>query len=365
MTKRHVHTGGLRDWMPDDWGTDPAPYSVDLSLLGQDLHECIIAKIGPLDQGLIDALIASECHQAPVETPNMDGIGWRLVSTEQLAVLAAQGKPLEESEDNFISVDALEMDITPFDPDASLLLTLPELFSALSQSPALLIYSCYSMTCANAEESIHEGLEAIPPDEEGNHFNVYGLITIADVNKPIVRKIIYDIFLDIEVHLSELLIKLFQDPGDWIHLLDEESKIRALGYWQLSRSRGYSSNPVACLTLTELLGVTSRVASVLSLLGYNSRSSFINLTGALPKVRNSIMHPVRPLVQSHDDMIALERHVQSAMDLRRRSQVALVHLSQDKRQKKAHKGKDPQSSSGGSELCSPASQSPPSASARP
>jgi len=340
MTKRHVHIGSFRDMLPYDRDPSPASYSVDLSLLGNDLNECAIAKIGPIDKNLIDTLISSEYDQAPVMTPNMDGIGWRLVSTKQLALLATRGEPLEELDNNFISNDALRLDLDIDDQDCQLLLPLPDLFSALAQSPARLIYSPYRVTCASPEESIRQGLEPISEWilPEGDHFTVYGLITIADINKPIVRKIIYDVFLEIEMNLSEMLIGLFQDPEDWIHYLDETSKIKALGYWQLSRSRGYSSSPVACLTLTELLSVASKAANILSLLEYKSRSFFIDATGALSNVRNSIMHPVRPLVQSHDDMIALERHFLSAIDLRRKSQLALMQLSRDKRQKRSLEG---------------------------
>ena len=91
------------------------------------------------------------------------------------------------------------------------------------------------------------------------------------------------------------------DPWDWIKLLGEEHQVRVLGYWDLTKRRNMDIGPCSAATLTNLLTIVGKTPVIREALGFTSRKSFDKYAGKVPEVRNSVMHPVRPMLLSNGD----------------------------------------------------------------
>lgn len=312
----------------------PQQCELDISRLATDIHDYPIIGLGPIKKQLIKECQIMRFSHIPVETPNM-GIGMRLISTAHLRELVKRKRPLVESEEHFIPNDACVL----FERNAGppIMISLPNILSALIERPAFIIYthSHYVNVAAKNEISASSALDKFRGEEpnmpEGDYYYIHGLLSIEDINKPIIRRIIYDIILNIEMDLAQLLIDLYNNPMDWIRLLPEEVQARTIGYWQLSKARGIPANAAASLSLGHLLDVVSKTVGMLSLLNYESRNAFKKTTGSLPDLRNRTMHPVRPLVVACDDLAKVKAAVESAIDLQTKCAIATRRQRHQKR----------------------------------
>jgi len=341
MPERRTYIG-----IPEDIEKEmfsPPPCGVDLSLLCTPLDQCVRVKLGKPEKAVIQKLVDNGYDQAPVYTPSL-GIGARLVSTELLRALEGEEKSLQERPENFLSDDLFELPLDVLEIEfgpLQLAIGLSELLGRLRVSQAFLI--CHHLP----EREYHSigggsggvfhpadgsGDTVMPkrPDEKSGHIievyekvYLYGLVTLADLNKGIVRKAGYELFMDIESHLSQLIQYHYASPYDWIQLLNEGDQVHALGWWDLSRRRVIDINPVASLGFTQLLQITSKSGALLGVLEYRSRAKFDKATGVLPQIRNRIMHPVRPLVLSSDDLVMLKTAIDCAVELRTKAINAL------------------------------------------
>ena len=138
--------------------------------------------------------------------------------------------------------------------------------------------------------------------EYGHVEFIWGLITISDLNRHGVRSGIYRLLADVESGLARCLELEHQDPWKWLKHLDEEYQARVLGYWELSKRQGVDVGPIAALTLSQLIQIICRDDKVAARLGYLSRTQFKKAASGLPTLRNRVMHPVRPLILSIEDV---------------------------------------------------------------
>ena len=306
-------------------------YYVDFSLLITPFEECYFTKLGKVAKETFDYMNERGFSQAPVLTPNL-GMGIRLVSVDRLAYLAENNKPLEESEKNFIDNDIWDV---PLEPDAELYheliysAPLDVVLSRFMQSPAQIFLrfvpekdhlswildSSFSSDAVQDEQAEGAWEKKIERYEE---VRIFGLATIADLNKHVIRKTAYELFLDIESELSQLIQLNYVDPFDWILLLNDDAQAQTLGYWNLSHRRGIDLNPIASLNFTHLLQIAQKSNKIFNKLGYRSKKEFINKTGSMPMIRNRIMHPVRPLVLGMEDLLDFKQTIDSAIELRSR-----------------------------------------------
>ena len=101
--------------------------------------------------------------------------------------------------------------------------------------------------------------------------------------------------------MASLVQRHFRDPWEWLGRLNEESQVRILGFWELSKRMGVDIGPVAATMLPQLFNIVGRTKPLLDLLGYK-RVEFESVTGRIAKLRNCVMHPVRPLILGWEDV---------------------------------------------------------------
>jgi hypothetical protein len=140
-------------------------------------------------------------------------------------------------------------------------------------------------------------------DEDGAMESIQGILTVSDLNRHALRGAVYRLLAMVEAGLATLLKKEFTEPWEWIKILNEEDQARVCGYWEVSKRKGVNIGPTAATTLVQLLKVFEK-REFLAHLGI-SRPEFDHLKSGVPRVRNCVMHPVRPLVSGHSDVAHL------------------------------------------------------------
>jgi hypothetical protein len=131
---------------------------------------------------------------------------------------------------------------------------------------------------------------------------VRGFLTISDLNRHVFRAALYGTFAALEARLATFIETSCPNPWEWIKSLSEEHQVRILGYWDLSKRHGLDVGPVAAATLTNLLTVAAKSSTIRAALGFTNRSEIDKVVGAVPNVRNAVMHPVRPLIGRQGDV---------------------------------------------------------------
>ena len=149
-----------------------------------------------------------------------------------------------------------------------------------------------------------------------------GMVTISDLNRHSVRKALYDLVSEVESRLATLLVHTLDDEEHALRYLGELDQIRLLGHYHFMRQEGVELSLLAGATLSQLLRIAREEPAVLEKLGYG-KSKFKDLTGSLPDLRNQVMHPVRPLIHSREDVAQLLRRVHRLDELRTRLRRAL------------------------------------------
>lgn len=246
-------------------------YGLDVTTIATPIEHCVCVALGPLDPDVVARLKASQFDQAPVVAErSLLGI----IETTHAEKLLAAGLPLLESDEALVW--------TEIGPRTSI----DYLLEVLAERRATLI--------------VEEG------DVEGHHLGrCAGLVTISDLNRHEFRRALYALLAELEAQLARLLQRCTPDHRDWLKSLREDQQARLLGYWELSKIRGVDIGVLAASTLTELLKIAGVLPAVRGLLGFPSRNKFDEFVGALPDVRNKIMHPVRPLVLGREEVAAL------------------------------------------------------------
>ena len=252
-------------------------YRLDLRELAIPLDRCIVARVGEVEPSIIQALIANGYDQAPVLDPQGRPIG--IVPTSALQQIQSEGTPLLPN-DSTIERARLPADVE-----------LDDFLDLLSRNRALLVQ--------------------IGPDS-------FSLLTISDLNKHPLRSLLYEIFADLEVSLAAFIAGRCLDPQEWIPHLSEDQQVQVLGFWEVTRRSGVDIDPLSACTLSNLISILTSNGRMMTTLGYNSKSHAQSVLGRLPKLRNKVMHPVRPLVLSSGDVSNIRETIQRVKDMQRR-----------------------------------------------
>jgi hypothetical protein len=259
------------------------------------LSECVCVVPGPISDDVLQALSQGSFDQAPV-CDDRASICYGLISRLRLEQLHRMGLPLEQN-DSAISNAEFRVGIHT---------TAYDIIDRLAASPAAIVI----------QES-----DAI---EYGHAEWLVGLLTISDLNKHAIRGTLYRLISEAEAAIAALMRHTFDDPWDWIKLLNEDYQVRVLGFWELARRRDVDIGPVAAVTLSNLLTIIGKSSDLRSRLGYSSRKRFEKSTGKIPDFRNRIMHPVRPLILNRKDVEQLREVTLVLENLRDRSQKELT-----------------------------------------
>ena len=248
--------------------------SVDVSLLYTPIEECVAVRLEAIRGDILDQLAGHGYDDAPVlEEGRVLGV----VSTAELRILLDRDQSLGKS--------ALRLtDRTRWLTSSS------NARVPIFQLLAVLLEDRCTFVC----DPPRTVLDASGP--------VRGFLTISDLNRHVFRAALYGTFAALEARLAAFIEASCPDPWEWIKSLSEEHQVRILGYWDLSKRHGLDVGPIAAATLTNLLTVAAKSSSLREALGFTKRSEIEKVVGAVPNVRNAVMHPVRPLIGRQDDV---------------------------------------------------------------
>lgn len=265
-------------------------HQIDLRTIATPLERAVFLPMGFLQAELIEELRSADFDQAPIRDVRGEWVG--VLGRTEAAQLVESHTPLDSSA-------PIERKVLPTE------CSIEELLDTLAKSRGVLV------------------------DDAGRPG---WLVTVSDLNRHRLRTVLYGTVAELEA-LSARLIDIVYDeaPWDWLVTLGEDAQARLVGYWEVSKRRGVDIGPLAGTTLTELLAVISKSTRVREMLGYRSATEFLKDAGRLPDYRNRVMHPVRPLVLSHEDVLQLKLTLERIDSLIKRSRVALAEASRDSR----------------------------------
>ena len=271
------------------------PY-VNLRTLMVALPECITVSLETLSEGAVGNLEQHKFDDAPV-VQGRDVLG--IASTRELRRRLSERLPLTEDGYRPVGGESViladEGDTVPADV----------LLKQLAANRSMLVAKGTSV----------------------GRQHVVGFITVSDLNRHAMRSCLYDALAVLESALARLIERRYSDVWEWVRYLNEEAQVRVLGYWELTRRQELDVGPIAATTLTYLLHVLASDKRLLRALGFTSKAQFENAAGHIPRVRNSVMHPVRPLVLNPSDAASVLETLQGTVEITRRVLSLLDHTS--------------------------------------
>lgn len=230
------------------------------------LRMCVSVHPGPVDVEIVVILKQHDFEHTPV----LDVPG--TVRTSYLEQLLAAGAPLS--------------------PDD------PAITKILLDAGTELEQALETVAVENAVLVVHNG-------------SLAGLLTLSDLNKHALRSVLYAFFANLEVDLAETISRLCPDPWEWIPQLPEDQQVHVIGYWEVTKRKGVDIGPLAGCTLTQLLKTIASIEKLRQEFGFKNRKAAEEVCGSLPMLRNSVMHPVRPLVTKPEDVQQIVRSIRN------------------------------------------------------
>lgn len=263
----------------------------ELETLCVPLKECLSVRTGAVDPCVLAELEARCYDQAlvyPLDKNHLLG----LVETQRLRTLHISAEPLV-AEDLSVRDEGHRFHVGSF-------VTVGQVLERMSERRAVIVIRGSSAT------------------ESGYVEWNYGLLTISDLNRQPFRAALYSPLAELESGMAVVVASHFHDPWEWVKTLGEEQQVRVRRYWKRAKRGGVDVGPIAAATLSQLLQVVAKNRDLLAKLGYESRADFEGHTGRIPELRNSVMHPVKPLVLDQDDVASVRQTVASVIALYRR-----------------------------------------------
>lgn len=307
---------------------------VDLTRLVVPLDRCLRTAEGPIDRQLIEEATASGFSQVVLQATGAKEPLHGLVPVERLSELQSSGMPLVMGDaavdrvDIRPLVDSTSMrDLERLESEwASEGTAVPDSYRLREMAPKLLLGELLRAFDHRTAVLVRPSVEF--EDEDGSpqwyDRGIAGILTLSDLNRHPLRAQLYPVLAELEVNVAELVKATYPSAWDWVlTLTSEDSRARIVGYWKLAEREDVDVGAEAGATLSELLRAVGRDDELRKALGYGSRKSFDAATSSLHRVRNLIMHPVRPLVQSTQDCHQLAAALTVAARLSARAKVTL------------------------------------------
>ncbi|MCX7973180.1 MAG: hypothetical protein N3B16_01580 [Candidatus Aminicenantes bacterium] len=264
---------------------------IDLEEILVPWENCLRITIGPISEVLVKKMIEKRYDYAPVslsDASNSPILG--LVSRQRLESLLKENKELTREDKGIILAEVPVMT------------NLDYVLERLAEVPTRIV---------------SHDIEA----EGHSLYGVYGIVNKSDLNKPPVRKIIYEILAKLEITLAEYINSKNIDTFSLIELLNEDSQARILGYWELARRKNVDTGPLTGAMLSELLRIAAKY--LYAELGFKSKNELEKITGCLPEIRNQVMHPVRPLITDEKSCLRLKEALYNAILITKKVQAGL------------------------------------------
>lgn len=255
--------------LPIPQSRQPAiPVMIELADISTPCEQAVVARVGAIVPGVVTVATDAQFHVVPIV--NEDGTCAGTIRVEALAKLAAEGTPLTADH----ATDTNDL--------------LPHLISVTS----------LVKTLAEREVVIH----AADPEDEDFPPDWFGLISVADLNRPIFRAHVYQMLVILETSLGQLIMDDFSDDWGAIRLLSEHNQARVKEFYDEERAEGVDLSPITTVTLSDLFHIATESKRVWKLMGFDNAESLGPVAHQINGLRNTIMHPVRPLIVNKNDL---------------------------------------------------------------
>lgn len=141
-----------------------------------------------------------------------------------------------------------------------------------------------------------------PDPENGKDEQWFGIVTLADTNRPIFRAHVYMMIVILETSLGQLIMDEFGDDWGAIRLLSDHTQQRIREFYDEEVAEGIDLSPVTNATLSDLFHIALTSNNVWKLMGFHRPDQLRPITYQINDLRNTIMHPVRPFVVSEKEL---------------------------------------------------------------
>lgn len=140
------------------------------------------------------------------------------------------------------------------------------------------------------------------PEDESLSNGWFGIVSTADLNRPIFRAHIYQMLVILETSLGQLIMDEFGDDWGAIRLLSEGTQKRIREFYEEERAEGVDLSPVTNATLSDLFHIAAESNNVWRLMEFDQPGNLRPIAHRINALRNTIMHPVRPLIVNEREL---------------------------------------------------------------
>lgn len=243
------------------------PMMINLATISTPREKALVARPGTIDPELIASATEARIRSLPLVAD--DGSCFGTITLQELAQLTANRVPL--AADHATSPCARLPYLVPIGTLVRSLL-----------DPGIVIHS--------------------PDPNDDLPASWFGIVSPADLNKPIFRAHVYMMLVALETSLGHLIMDEFGDDWGAIRLLSENTQRRVKEFWDEERAEGVDLSPITTVTLSDLFHIAIESNRVWSLMGFDSPAILRPIAQQINDLRNRIMHPVRPLIVNQREL---------------------------------------------------------------
>lgn len=174
-------------------------------------------------------------------------------------------------------------------------------------------------TIVSGDTAIGDLMEWIPKQRilfvlEGRE--VTGFVTIWDFNKQPARTYYYLVLAGLEIAMADLVRWRYgKNQSNLIGFLGSRDAEQLMERVEMDRRANGDDDLVSYLNFKHLLRIFEKDRALRAELGKYGRDQWNARTRPLGDLRNEVMHPVKTLVTKPDDMVALTRNIETAIEL--------------------------------------------------
>jgi hypothetical protein len=125
----------------------------------------------------------------------------------------------------------------------------------------------------------------------------YFIITLPDVNKRPVRTLCYQLLMQLETRLAEMIQKRYESEE-----LFGELNHRTLGLWKQDEINDNKVHIAEHMGIGDIKKVVRKDGDMVDELGFRSKSKFGDQLSGVVSLRNKVMHPTRTLAHNKDHL---------------------------------------------------------------
>ena len=244
------------------------PVMIDLTTVSTPKQAAITISPGKIDPTLVEQGREARVRSLPIVGNNSECLG--AISIDKLAELAESNTPLAADH------ATIPCNILPHEVPVSTLLR------QLRDQGVI--------------------LHAADPDAGDYQEDWFGIVSTADLNRPIFRAHIYRMLVILETSLGQLIMDEFGDDWGAIRLLSDSTQARIKDFYDEERAEGVDLSPITNATLSDLFHIATESNNVWRLMDFDDPNDLRPVAHRVNGLRNTIMHPVRPLIVNENEL---------------------------------------------------------------